>query len=298
MHGDTDHRYEITVEVTDESRRTIVGKGKVLVARKPFKVYAWLNQGYYNVGDTVHANFSAQTLDGKPVKGNGILNLYKIKYNDDNDPVENTVQQWKLNTDTEGHANIQINAKMAGQYRFSYKLTDAKQHTIEGGYIFCIRGEGFTGKDYRFNKVELTPDRKEYAAGDQVKLMVNTASKDSTVLLFVRPTNNEYSLPSVLRIDGKSTVTEIDITKKDMPNFFIEALTICDGRIHTEVREVIVPPEKRILNVEVTSPSDKYLPGESASINIKVTDFLGKPLSEKSHKLLHTSYTSRPQYKR
>ena len=39
IHGDTDHSYEITAEVVDESRRTIVGKGKVLVARKPFKVF-------------------------------------------------------------------------------------------------------------------------------------------------------------------------------------------------------------------------------------------------------------------
>ena len=42
MHGDIDHRYEIQVEVTDQSRRTIVGNGSVLVAREPFKVYSWL----------------------------------------------------------------------------------------------------------------------------------------------------------------------------------------------------------------------------------------------------------------
>ncbi|MBI3987413.1 MAG: alpha-2-macroglobulin, partial [Lentisphaerae bacterium] len=37
--GDRDHQYEITAEVTDESRRTIVGAGRVLMARKPFQVY-------------------------------------------------------------------------------------------------------------------------------------------------------------------------------------------------------------------------------------------------------------------
>ncbi|MEI6148869.1 MAG: MG2 domain-containing protein, partial [bacterium] len=35
LHGDTDHKYTITAEVTDASRRTIVGEGTVLVARKP-----------------------------------------------------------------------------------------------------------------------------------------------------------------------------------------------------------------------------------------------------------------------
>ncbi len=35
-HPDQDQRYEITAEITDQSRRTIVGTGTVLVARKPF----------------------------------------------------------------------------------------------------------------------------------------------------------------------------------------------------------------------------------------------------------------------
>ena len=35
LHPDQDHKYAITAEVTDESRRTIVGTGNVLVARKP-----------------------------------------------------------------------------------------------------------------------------------------------------------------------------------------------------------------------------------------------------------------------
>ncbi|MCI0380490.1 MAG: MG2 domain-containing protein, partial [Gemmataceae bacterium] len=36
LHGNQDHRYAITAEVVDQSRRTIVGTGEVLVARKPF----------------------------------------------------------------------------------------------------------------------------------------------------------------------------------------------------------------------------------------------------------------------
>src|SRR5690606_4050119 len=62
LHPNKDHKYTITAEVVDESRRTIVGTGDVLVARKPFKVYSWVNRGYYRVGDVVQANFLAQTL--------------------------------------------------------------------------------------------------------------------------------------------------------------------------------------------------------------------------------------------
>ncbi|MGD9280146.1 MAG: hypothetical protein PVF60_04610, partial [Desulfobacterales bacterium] len=80
IHGDSDHRYTITAEVRDQSRRTIVGQGNVLVARKPFKVYAWLDRGHYRVGDTVRASFKVQTLDQKPVSGRGQLKLMRITY--------------------------------------------------------------------------------------------------------------------------------------------------------------------------------------------------------------------------
>jgi uncharacterized protein YfaS (alpha-2-macroglobulin family) len=277
MHGDQDHKYSITAEVVDESRRTIVGTGDVLVARKPFQVFAWLNHGHYRVGDTVTASFRAQTLDRKPVEGKGELTLFRITYNDKNEPVEKAVQTWKVDTDVEGKATQQAKAAEAGQYRFSYKLTDAKQHTIEGGYVFVVRGEGFDGKDFRFNDIELVTDKREYAPGDKVKLLINTNRNDGVVLLFVRPTSGVYLPPRVLRLQGKSIEQDVTVAQKDMPNFFVEAVTVSGGRVHSETREVIVPPEKRVLNVEVQPSAQEYLPGQKATVKVKLTDFFGKP---------------------
>ena len=74
-HPDQDHRYEIQAEVVDQSRRTIVGSGEVLVARQPFRVFAWVDRGYYRVGDTINASFAARRLDGRGVEGTGKLRL-------------------------------------------------------------------------------------------------------------------------------------------------------------------------------------------------------------------------------
>ena len=65
--------------------------------------------------------------------------------------------------------------------------------------------------------------------------------------------------------------------QKDMPNFFVEAVTVADGRVHTEMREVVVPPEKRVLNVEVLPSQTEYKPGQKATVKVKLTDFIGKP---------------------
>ena len=277
LHGDTDHKYSITAEVTDESRRTIVGTGDVLVSRKPFQVFAWLDRGYYRAGDTMRASFRAQTLDGKPVQGKGELNLLKITYNEAHEPVEKSVQTWKLDTDDEGKASQQMKAAESGQYRISFKLTDAKGHTMEGGYVFVVRGEGFDGRDFRFNDIELTTDKREYKPGEKVQLLLNTNRNDSVVLLFVRPSNGVYLPPKMLRLKGKSIAEEIAVVQKDMPNFFVEAVTVANGGVHTEVREVVVPPEKRVLNVDVQPSQKEYLPGQKATVKVKLTDFFGKP---------------------
>jgi len=277
VHGDQDHSYAITAEVTDQSRRTIVGTGTVIVARKPFKVYAWVDRGHYRAGDAIEASFNAQTLDRKPVRGKGELRLLKVAYDDKGKPVETVAGKWALDTNDEGLARQQIKAAVAGQYRLSYTVTDDKKHAIEGGYLFQVTGEGFTGKEFRFNDIELIPDKREYAPAEKVKLMINTNRDESTVLLFAKPANGIYLPPRILRLKGKSTVEEIEVAKRDMPNMFVEAVTIGGGRVHQETREIVVPPEKRVLSVEVLPTTRQYKPGEKATVKIRLLDPSGEP---------------------
>lgn len=278
IHGDQDHKYEITAEVVDESRRTIVGKGTVLVSRNPFKVFAWMNRGYYQVGDTMTASFKVQTLDSKPVTGKGKVILYRVTYDAQGKPKETAVQNWELNPADDGTASQKMSATQTGQYRVAYTVTDKAGHQIEGGYLFSIRGEGFDGKDYRFNDLEIVVEKKTYLPNEKVRLLINTNQADSTVLLFLRPVNGIYSKPHVLKLAGKSTVYELDVAKKDMPNFFVEAVTIHQGKVHTVARQIAVPPEKRVVNVEVEPSASEYLPGQDAQIKLKVTDTEGQPM--------------------
>jgi uncharacterized protein YfaS (alpha-2-macroglobulin family) len=275
--GSTDHRYEITAEVTDRSRRTITGSGAVLVARRPFKVYAWLDRGHYRVGDAIEASFHAQTLDAKPVRGAGELKLFRLSFGKDGKPVETPVQSWPLATGPEGHARHQMKASEPGQYRLSYTVTDARGRAIEGGYVFVIAGAGSDGSDFRFNDLELVADRKEYRPGEQVQLRVNAERRDATVLLFVRAASGLCQPPTALRLQGKTALVPVDVTKKDMPNFFIEALTVSSGRVHQQTLEIVVPPQDRILQVRVQPASEKVKPGQKTSVSIQLTEANGEP---------------------
>ena len=211
-----------------------------------------------------------------------MLTLLRVSYqpgaNSELQPVEQAVQQWTLNPNARGTAQMKIHAARAGQYRLKYLVTDGYGRQIEGGYVFVVRGEGFNGDGYRFNDLELLTDKRDYQPGDTVNLMVNTNRENSTVLLFTRPCNGVCLPPQVLRLQGKSITQTIAVAKKDMPNFFVEALTVSDGKVYNELREVTVPPEQRILNVEVLPSAEKYQPGQPATVKIKVTAQAGQPL--------------------
>jgi len=275
FHPDQDHAYQIEVEVVDQSRRTIVGSGRVLVAREPFRVFVWTDHGYYRAGDTIEVSATARTLDGEPVAGTGALRLLQIRY-EDGKPVETEVGQWELSAADE-QATLQIKASEPGRYRLSYEVTDAAGHTNEGGQILTVAGVGFDGSEFRFNDIELVADRRDYRPGEKVALQINTNRTGAAVLLFLRPTDGVYLEPQLIELDGKSKIVEFEVTAADTPNFFVEAVTIHGGKVHSTIRELFVPPVSRLLHVEVVPSAEAYLPGQEAKISLKVTNHQGEP---------------------
>ncbi len=276
LFGNTDHAYTITAEVTDDSRRTIVGSGRVIAARDPFKVYAWTHRGFYRAGDTIQASFSARRPDGQAVSGKGSVRLLKLSYTA-NMPIETLVQEWPVTLGEQGEAALQIKAAQAGQYRLSASITGAGGKTIEGGCMLTVRGEGYTGAEFRFNAVEVTTDRATYAAGEKASVLLQADRMNGTVLFFTRPSEGVYGTPEVIRLAGKSALRELTVASGDMPNCFVEALSVHGGKVHTETREILVPPEPRVLNVNVTPALESCRPGVTNKVIVQATTLDGKP---------------------
>ncbi|MBQ7649765.1 MAG: hypothetical protein IJS15_02340, partial [Victivallales bacterium] len=275
--GDRDHRYELTAEVRDKSRRTIVGNASVIASRKAFNVYVWGDQGFYDVSSKATFHCQARTPDGKPVKGTGKISLYYIKYNKDGLPAETLVSSENASTDDEGCAKHEFIAAKPGQYRIAWTVANAKGASVEGACVFIVHGKGAPSDNYRYNGLELVPEKAEYAPGETLKLAVNTAQSDSTVMLFIRPLNGIAPKPQILHLAGKSQLVEIPVTEADYPNFFVEAYTVSGGKVHNVMRQIAVPPAKKSLDIEVVS-TEKVRPGESADVRIKVTDADGNPV--------------------
>lgn len=277
LYGDKDQRYNITVEVTDRSRRTIVGQGEILVASKPYKVNVWLERGYYSVGDVIKANFKAITLNQKGIVGKGTVNLFKSNYDSKGDLQEKLVQSWEVQSDADGNSNLDFKAASSGQYRLSLKLQDSTGHIEEGAYIFVIRGDTVKNGDFRFDQLEIIPDKKQYAPGDKANILLTSAQAGTTILLFARPQNGVYLPPKIIQSPEKIASEEIVIEVEDMPNIFVEAITVSHGQVITTLKEIAVPPTEKLVNVDMSTDKNEYKPGEEVNLELKLSDQNGKP---------------------
>jgi uncharacterized protein YfaS (alpha-2-macroglobulin family) len=277
LHGDEDHRYEISIEVTDASRRTILGNGQILVARQPFSVVAWTDRGHYETGQPIEVGVRAFSIDQKGVKGTGRVALLKLSYDEKGEPQEREVAARDVMTSDDGSVSVRFSASEAGQYRVAAKVSDARGRTQEGGVFLVVRGGGHDGRNYRFAALEIVPEKPEYAPGEEVKFLVNSEREGSTVYLFIRPSAGIAPRPQVLRLDGKSTELSFRIETGDMPNVFLEAFSVRDGVVHSAMREIAVPPAKRLLQMEVKPEADRYQPRGRAKLQVTLRDSDGRP---------------------
>ncbi|MCD8350721.1 MAG: MG2 domain-containing protein [Planctomycetaceae bacterium] len=280
LFGDRDHSYAVTAEVTDASRRTIVGSSRVVAARRPFAVTLWADRGFYPAGDRLTASVRAALPLGGGVEATGQAVLYRIRYDEEGTPSETEVASQPVATDTTGDATVHFTLAEAGQYRLACILEDAGGNRVEGATLVTVRGMPGQGS-FRYGALELVPDKRDYAPGDMVKLAINSRFKNATVLLFPRAERTEREgalLPLLYHLEDGSEVVEIPVGVADQPNFFCEAITIHDGRLYSETREIFVPPADKTLNVDITPDKESYTPGEKATFTLRISDDDGRPV--------------------
>ena len=209
IHADQDHQYEITAEVTDQSRRTIVGTGTVLVARKPFKVYAWVDRGHYRVGDVDPGQLrrpDARRQAGR--RARATLRAAADHLRQGRQAGRDAGRRaGTLDTDAEGEAAA-ADQGLAGRAVPPVLQGDRRQGAHDRRRL-RLHGHR-RGLRRRASSASTTwswsPTSASTSRATRCSCMVNTDRPGGTVLLFVRPANGVYLPPKVLRLEGKSTV--------------------------------------------------------------------------------------------
>jgi alpha-2-macroglobulin len=281
IHGDMDAKYTIEARVVDASRREERGTGSVIAARKPFEVVVWTNRGYAKAGDEVEATVSSATLAGKPVVGaKGTLKIYQLVMSADGRVDEKEIQSWPIETDAEGQVKQKFAAPATGQYRLAASVSFHGGEPAEGATILNIHSPGRDDpKEWKFGPLELVSDKSDYKPGDSVKLRVNSDRENAHVWLFLHISGSAGREAKRIQLDGKSLEVDVPLSLKDMPNMFIEGITIHGAKVHTAVKQILLPPVSKMIEVTLEPAKPKLKPQEKSSLRITLRDADGKPVA-------------------
>jgi len=220
------------------------------------------------------------------------------------------------NTDQRGMLRCEIATEASGEIALVAEVTDSGGHRSQAGGSFWSSGSDdswFEQGDQ--DRMELTPDKREYQAGETLKLQVNTPFREATALVAVE---REGVIETFVHpLYRHSPTVDIPIKAEWGPNVFVSVLAV-RGRLHQVpwysffqwgwrtpldwwkewrggvpqatafvdlarpafkfgLTEIKVGNAGYTLKVKVSADKPQYAPREVAKVKIKVLQPNGKP---------------------
>ncbi|PKL80564.1 MAG: hypothetical protein CVV27_00155 [Candidatus Melainabacteria bacterium HGW-Melainabacteria-1] len=279
--ADTDSVYTIQAQVTDASRREVSQGASLTVTRQAFFANISLDQGFYQANDRVSAEINLRDPNGQPVPSQaGTVTIERIKAQDpQNNQLDlESVYTQPVTSDGEGRIFVRWQAATGGKYRLRFAALDRREQPVEAHQEFWVAGEGFAGRAIRLNGVELVTDKRQYAPGDTVEVLIQADQPDSHVWL-TQESDDAILESELLSLKGRSTIRRFAIKARHQPNFMLRALTLNQRKLHTDERELFAPALQHKLQVSLKTDQASYAPGAKGRLKLDVRDHHGRPVA-------------------
>lgn len=276
-----DYQYIVTVYVTDKTRRKIIASTDVNVTRAEFQVNAYSDRYVVKPGEKIGLTVKTRDFSDKPIEENFTVTVNRITYekekNKPDKKVTTYVNTYSGKTSSVGDEVVFIETTAEGYYEMEVTAFDSRNTKITSGagtYVSNgnIRSwwEGGTGK------IEIIPDKPTYKPGDTANALLTIPDDSAWVL--VETYNRDIVSAFTEYIKEGSAYISIPLTDNSAPNIFLSVSYVKDDVIHKNNVSFAVIPEKKFLNVELSSDKTVYKPREEGVINISVKDKLGNPV--------------------
>ena len=313
-----DLQYTIEARVTDLSRREVISRGTVQVTRQPYYVYLKNEHNLYRPQDKVQVNIKALDANNQPVQTEGTVHVTReVWYEIWIDPSGKEVQGkalerlrrdqaifppppaqpggagWKLKfrgyqhddvltrtvkTDLQGEAKMTFTPGKEGYYRMAWSSqADKKSLPVKGETTVWVASNSTTELGYRHGGLEIIVDKDTFRAGQKAPVMLVAPTSDRYVLFSVEA-EDLYSY-QLVHLTGTVKLIQLDIKEKHVPNVFLNGVMVSDHQIFSDRKQVIVPPIKNFLNVEVELDRDQYQPQEKGTLTVTARNHKGKPVA-------------------
>ncbi|HET7626537.1 MAG TPA: alpha-2-macroglobulin family protein, partial [Verrucomicrobiae bacterium] len=200
-----------------------------------------------------------------------------------------------LKTDTNGEAQLSFTPEREGYYRVAWASNERSSgilpeeqktnsgaetppaHSIQAETAVWIANNSTTELGYRHDGVEIIADKDTFRVGQSAPVMLVANTADRYVLFSVE--GEDLYNYQLVHMNGTVKLIELPIEEKHVPNIFLNATLVSDRQIFTDTKQIVVPPVKNFLTVNVKPDRETYEPRDEGTLTISTTDDAGKPVS-------------------
>lgn len=271
-----DRRVTVEVTATEASGREVASRSSMVVTAGTFSLAVNAKGYVFKSGEDIPIEVTTRTADGKPISE-------RIKVTTS---IETYVEKHKLwiykpldsrtvTTDSDGKANYRVKTSVPGYVRLDALATDERGNKIADTRFLWVASIQGAGGWQKKKSMELVLDKRTYAPGDTARILLNTQAKDAYALFTLEDPKGVRTV-RIAQVTGSSKLFEVPLTDMDAPNVYVSAVLVKDRSLYQATRSVLVSPQSRLLNVQLTSDKSTYAPREQATFTLKVTGPNGK----------------------
>ncbi len=311
----SDFEYTIEARVTDASRREIVASDKVRVTRQRYFVDARPDRTLLRPADEARVKVKALDANDEPVAVSGTVKvtrdywfevwvdpkgkevsgeeLRKARSKTANfpPPTKPGDRGWTLKfqgyehedistqtiqTDAAGQAEVKFTPVKEGYYKVAWASREPGGPPIQAEATVWALTSETTDLGYRTGGLQVLVDNDTLRAGETARVMLAAPTAGRFVLFSVEG-DDLYSY-QLVRMTGSVKLLEVPIDDKLVPNAFLSAAMVSDNQISVDTKEIVVPPVKNFLTVDVKSDREFYQPQEEGTITLTARDSDGRPV--------------------
>jgi uncharacterized protein YfaS (alpha-2-macroglobulin family) len=186
-----------------------------------------------------------------------------------------------LKTDTNGEAEVSFTPEREGYYHVTWNGRDMPSNqppqAITGDTTVWVANNDTTELGFRTEGVQIVADKDTFRVGGTTPVMLATLSPDQYVLFTVE--GQDLYHYQVVHVEGTVKLINLPVDEKYVPNIFLGATLVSDRQIFTDQKQIVVPPIKNFLTVDVKPDRNEYGPRDEGTLTVTTRNDEGKPVS-------------------
>ena len=298
--GDEAGAQLLTIEATveDTNHQRVTGRDQIVVHPAAQYVGIYADRFVGTAGEDQTVNLIVVDLEQEPLPGAEATFValqrewFNVQVEEDGRTrwewilVETPVYTETVSMGENGRSSLTFAPPSGGSYRLhAITSDDAGRENRASAFLWVSSSRYVSWQMENNDRIELIADKESYRPGDVAEILIPSPFRGEVKAL-VTIERGRFLGHEIITLNSNSEIYRLPITADHAPTIFVSVVLV-KGIDETNklssfkmgTVQLNVSNEQQALTVELTPNADTFLPGDTVTYDVRVTDYGGNPIA-------------------